>query len=89
MERVVFSSVRNCLSENFIDAGEVSKKEPFRALDFVELNVIGEGSVVLKHFSRDRFWSDVFSPNPRVSFGESVEGAVDELAIGLRIFELL
>lgn len=86
---VGFCGIWNGLGEDFVDAGEVAEEQSFRALEFVDLDVIGEGPVVLEHFPHDGFGADVFLSDPRVAVGEGVEAGVDELAQGFGVLEFL
>jgi hypothetical protein len=67
----------------------MAQQQPLGALDLVELYVVGEGAELLEHLARDRFRPDVLLADPRVLRGEFVERAVDEVAVGFGILELL
>ena len=87
--RVVLGGVGHGLREDLVDAVQVPQQDAFGALQFVVADVIGEGAERLEHLARDGLGPDVLLADPRMLVGKGVEGGVDELAVRLRVFELL
>ena len=86
---IILREVGHGLREHFFDVGQIAQQHALGALEFVEFDVVGERAELLEHFARDRFGADILLSHPRMPVGERVEGGVDEIAVRLRVFELL
>ena len=85
---VVLRGVGHGLGQRLVDAGEMPQQQALGALEFVDLDVIGERAELLEHLPRDGLGPDVFLTHPRVTLRERVERGVDELAVRLGVFQL-
>jgi hypothetical protein len=89
LEGFGFGGVGDGLGEDFVDAAEVAEEDALGAMEVVVVDVVGE-SCGSSRTSRGRWiWGGCFLADPGVGGSEVVEGVVDEIAIGLGVFEFL